>query len=36
MELRQAGEIVIQNLMGHENNQDEFNYDRSIELNNGN
>lgn len=35
-ELRQAGEIVIQSLPGHENNQDEFNCDRTMNLSNGN
>lgn len=35
-ELRQTGEIVIQSLPGHENNQDEFDCDRTIYLNNGN
>jgi ATP phosphoribosyltransferase regulatory subunit len=34
--LRSAGEIVIQNLPGHENDQDEFACDRAIELENGN
>lgn len=35
-ELRQAGEIVIQNLPGHENDQDEFDCDRAIVIENGN
>lgn len=35
-ELRQAGEIVIQNLPGHENEQEEFDCDRAIVLENGN
>ena len=35
-ELRQAGEIVIQSLPGHENDQDEFDCDRAVELSNGN
>ena len=34
-ELRMAGEIVIQNLPGHENDQEEFDCDRAIELING-
>lgn len=34
-ELRQAGEIVIQNLPGHESDQEEFDCDRAIELQNG-
>jgi ATP phosphoribosyltransferase regulatory subunit len=34
--LRNAGEIVIQNLPGHENDQEEFACDRAIELENGN
>lgn len=36
MELRNAGEIVIQNLPGHENDQEEFDCDRAIVLENGN
>lgn len=36
VELRQAGEIVIQNLPGHENDQEEFDCDRALELENGN
>lgn len=35
-ELRKAGEIVIQNLPGHEKDQDEFDCDRAIVLENGN
>jgi ATP phosphoribosyltransferase regulatory subunit len=35
-QLRQSGEIVIQSLPGHENDQDEFDCDRAVELNNGN
>jgi ATP phosphoribosyltransferase regulatory subunit len=35
-ELRGAGEIVIQTLPGHENDQDEFDCDRAIVLENGN
>jgi ATP phosphoribosyltransferase regulatory subunit len=35
-ELRQAGEIVIQSLPGHKNDQDEFDCDRAVELSNGN
>ncbi len=31
-ELRRAGEIVIQNLPGHESDQEEFDCDRAIEL----
>ncbi len=34
-ELRSAGEIVIQNLPGHENDQEEFDCDRAIVLENG-
>jgi ATP phosphoribosyltransferase regulatory subunit len=34
-ELRGAGEIVIQNLPGHESDQEEFNCDRAVELVNG-
>ncbi|QRX82993.1 ATP phosphoribosyltransferase regulatory subunit [Glaciimonas sp. PAMC28666] len=33
--LRQAGEIVIQSLPGHENDQDEFDCDRVVVLENG-
>jgi ATP phosphoribosyltransferase regulatory subunit len=33
--LRKAGEIVIQNLPGHENDQEEFDCDRTIDLANG-
>ncbi|WP_151636320.1 ATP phosphoribosyltransferase regulatory subunit [Noviherbaspirillum aerium] len=35
-ELRDAGEIVIQTLPGHENEQDEFDCDRAVVFNNGN
>ncbi|TWC71681.1 ATP phosphoribosyltransferase regulatory subunit [Herbaspirillum sp. SJZ099] len=35
-QLRQAGEIVIQSLPGHENDQDEFDCDRVVEFSNGN
>jgi ATP phosphoribosyltransferase regulatory subunit len=35
-ELREAGETVIQTLPGHENDQDEFDCDRAIVLENGN
>ena len=34
--LRKAGEVVIQSLSGHENDQDEFECDRVLELENGN
>lgn len=34
--LRDAGEIVIQSLPGHENDQDEFDCDRALVLENGN
>jgi len=34
--LRQAGEIVIQSFPGHENDQDEFDCDRAVELIDGN
>ncbi|MBC7488901.1 MAG: ATP phosphoribosyltransferase regulatory subunit [Glaciimonas sp.] len=34
--LRKAGEIVIQSLPGHENDQDEFDCDRAVVLENGN
>jgi len=36
VELRKAGEVVIQNLPGHENDQEEFDCDRAIVLENGN
>jgi len=36
VELRKLGEVVIQNLPGHENDQDEFDCDRGITLENGN
>jgi ATP phosphoribosyltransferase regulatory subunit len=35
MVLRKAGNIVLQNLPGHENDQDEFDCDRAIVLENG-
>jgi ATP phosphoribosyltransferase regulatory subunit len=35
-ELRNAGEVVIQSLPGHENEDDEAGYDRTIVLENGN
>ena len=35
-ELRQAGEVVIQSFPGHENDQDEFDCDRAVELSDGN
>lgn len=35
-ELRQAGEVVIQSLPGHENDQDEFDCDRALVLDAGN
>lgn len=35
MELRQAGEVVIQSLPGHENDQDEFDCTRAIVFENG-
>ena len=35
-ELRQAGEVVIQCFPGHENDQDEFDCDRAVELSDGN
>lgn len=35
-ELRKAGEIVIQALPGHENEQDEFDCDRAVVFENGN
>jgi ATP phosphoribosyltransferase regulatory subunit len=34
-QLRQAGEIVIQSLPGHENDQDEFDCDRTLEREDG-
>jgi len=34
-QLRRAGEIVIQSLPGHDNDQDEFDCDRAVELING-
>jgi ATP phosphoribosyltransferase regulatory subunit len=34
-DLRKAGEIVIQNLPGHENDQEEFDCDRVLDLENG-
>lgn len=36
MELRSAGEIVIQSLPGHENDQDEFDCDRAVVFEDGN
>lgn len=36
MELRKAGEVVIQSLPGHENDQDEFDCDRAVVFENGN
>lgn len=36
MELRKAGEIVIQSLPGHDNDQDEFDCDRTLVVENGN
>jgi ATP phosphoribosyltransferase regulatory subunit len=36
VELRKSGEVVIQNLPGHENDQEEFDCDRAIVLENGN
>ena len=36
VELRKAGEIVIQTLPGHENDQDEFDCDRAVVFDNGN
>lgn len=36
VDLRKAGEVVIQNLPGHENDQEEFDCDRAIVLENGN
>ena len=36
MELRRAGEIVIQSLPGHENDQDEFDCDRAVVFEDGN
>ncbi|OWW20871.1 ATP phosphoribosyltransferase regulatory subunit [Noviherbaspirillum denitrificans] len=35
-ELRKAGEVVIQALPGHENDQDEFDCDRAVVFENGN
>ncbi|WP_039785375.1 ATP phosphoribosyltransferase regulatory subunit [Herbaspirillum huttiense] len=35
-QLRRAGEIVIQSLPGHENDQDEFDCDRALDFSNGN
>ncbi len=35
MELRKAGEIVIQSLPGHDNDQDEFDCDRVVVVENG-
>ncbi|MEO6353396.1 MAG: ATP phosphoribosyltransferase regulatory subunit [Oxalobacteraceae bacterium] len=35
-ELRRAGEIVIQSLPGHENDQEEFDCDQSVAFENGN
>ncbi|HJV81363.1 ATP phosphoribosyltransferase regulatory subunit [Noviherbaspirillum sp.] len=35
-ELRRAGEVVIQTLPGHENDQDEFDCDRAVVFENGN
>jgi ATP phosphoribosyltransferase regulatory subunit len=34
-ELRQAGEIVIQNMPGHDNEQDEFDFNRVVEFEDG-
>lgn len=36
MELRNAGEVVIQSLPGHENDQDEFDCDRAVVFEDGN
>ncbi len=36
VELRKAGEVVIQSLPGHENDQDEFDCDRAVVLEHGN
>ncbi|MDB5762437.1 MAG: hisZ [Herminiimonas sp.] len=36
IELRKAGEVVIQNLPGHDNDQEEFDCDRAMVLENGN
>jgi ATP phosphoribosyltransferase regulatory subunit len=36
IELRKAGEVVIQNLPGHENDQEEFDCDRAVVFENGN
>lgn len=35
-ELREKGEVVIQTLPGHENDQDEFDCDRAVDYENGN
>lgn len=35
MQLREAGEIVVQSLPGHENDQDEFDCDRALEQSQG-
>lgn len=35
-ELREAGQVVIQTLPGHENEQDEFDCDRAVVFDNGN
>ena len=35
-ELREAGEVVIQSLPGHDNDQEEFECDRALVLENGN
>jgi ATP phosphoribosyltransferase regulatory subunit len=34
--LRKAGEVVIQSLPGHENDQEEFDCDRALVLDSGN
>lgn len=36
VELRKAGEVVIQSLPGHDNDQEEFDCDRAVVLENGN
>lgn len=36
VELRKSGEVVIQHLPGHENDQEEFDCDRTLALENGN
>lgn len=36
VELRKAGEVVIQHLPGHENDQEEFDCDRTLVMENGN